>query len=289
MTSPDWQPLIDQALAEDLGEAGDLTSQYFVEAKAQSRVQMVAREPCTLSGIEIASQVFLTVDPSLEIRSQCRSGSTVAPSEINTRPLLEIVGRSRSILTAERTALNFAQRLSGVATLTARYVEAVSGTGTTILDTRKTTPGWRHLEKAAVRHGGGRNHRLGLYDRVMIKDNHLASGSALATLQVRIDALRADHPEVEVEIEADTLEQVEGFLTLRGVDYLLLDNMGLGELRQAVEMAKNRGIPLEASGGITLENAQAVAETGVQYLSVGALTHSSRSIDLALDAKDRRG
>ena len=173
-----------------------------------------------------------------------------------------------------------------VATLTAAFVQAVKGTGATILDTRKTTPGWRLLEKAAVLHGGGQNHRMGLYDRVMIKDNHLAAEDGLSAMQAGIDALHRDHPEVEVEVEADTLDQVRGFLTLKGVDYILLDNMTNDQRRTAVAMAKDSGVKLEASGGIVLENVRAAAETGVHFISIGALTHSSRSIDLALDAVD---
>ena len=281
-----WQPLIDAALAEDLGQAGDLTSHYFVAEDSLSRVRMVAREACTLSGVELAADVFTTVDPSLDVKILLGSGERIDTSGVNTVPILEISGPSRAILTAERTALNFAQRLTGVATLTAAFVQAVKGTGATILDTRKTTPGWRLLEKAAVLHGGGQNHRMGLYDRVMIKDNHLAAEDALSAMQAGIDALHRDHPEVEVEVEADTLDQVRGFLTLKGVDYILLDNMTNDQRRTAVAMAKDSGVKLEASGGIVLENVRAAAETGVHFISIGALTHSSRSIDLALDAVD---
>lgn len=284
MSAPTWQPQIDAALAEDLGAVGDLTSQYFIPAVSQSRVRMVAREACTLSGIELAADVFTTVDPALEVSILRPSGESIAPSEINEAPILEVTGNTRAILTAERTALNFAQRLTGVATLTAAFVRAVSGTKAVILDTRKTTPGWRLLEKAAVVHGGGQNHRMGLYDRVMIKDNHLAAEDALGAIQNGIDQLASDHPGVEVELEADTLDQVRQFLGLRGVDYILLDNMAEVELREAVEMARGSEVRLEASGGIQLSNVGAVAETGVDFISIGALTHSSRAVDLALDA-----
>ncbi len=283
MSSTRWQTLIDLALEEDLGQAGDLTSRYFIPQEATSRVVMVARESCTLSGIEVAAAVFSTVDDTLAVHVSRRSGQVIDQSETNRAPILEISGSTRSILTAERTALNFAQRLSGVATLTADFVRAVEGTKATILDTRKTTPGWRHLEKEAVRHGGGENHRMGLYDRVMIKDNHLAAEGGLPLIQRGIDALRQDHPEVEVEVEADTVNQVEAFLTLEGVDYILLDNMSLEELRKAVSLTAELPLKLEASGGIQLENARSIAETGVDYISIGALTHSARSIDLALD------
>lgn len=279
-----WQPLIDLALAEDLGEAGDLTSRYFIPAEATGRACLVAREPCTLSGIELAADVFTTVDPSLQIKRALKSGDRLGQDDVNRTPILEIFGNMRSILTAERTALNFAQRLTGVATLTAAFVQAVAGTGAVILDTRKTTPGWRILEKAAVRHGGGKNHRMGLYDRVLIKDNHLATENAHSRIQAGIDALHQDYPGVEVEMEADNLDQVRHFLTLHGVDYILLDNMTEDELRQAVALCRGLPLKLEASGGIQLDNIRAVAETGVNSISVGALTHRARAIDLALDA-----
>jgi nicotinate-nucleotide pyrophosphorylase (carboxylating) len=198
--------------------------------------------------------------------------------------VLRVEGSARSILTAERTALNFLQRLSGVATLTRRYVDAIAGTGAAILDTRKTTPGYRMLEKAAVVHGGGTNHRIGLFDRAMVKDNHLVAESRLPGLQASIAELKADRPEVEVELEADRLEQVEAFFGLEGVDYLLLDNMSLEDLRAAVAMRNGRTIPrLEASGGVNLERVRGIAETGVDFISVGALTHSAPSLDLGLD------
>ena len=287
MITQNWQPLIDAALAEDLGGVGgvgDLTSQYFISSESTSRVRMVAREVCALSGIELAADVFTTVDPSLEVKISLGSGQRIGDADINKAAILEVSGNTRAILTAERTALNFAQRLTGVATLTAAFVSEVEGTNATILDTRKTTPGWRLLEKAAVVHGGGQNHRMGLYDRVMIKDNHLAAEDALTAIQAGIDALHKDHPGVEVEVEADTLDQVRGFLTLKGVDYILLDNMTSNERREAVAMANDTNVKLEASGSIVLENVHAAAETGVDFISIGALTHSSRSIDLALDA-----
>jgi nicotinate-nucleotide pyrophosphorylase (carboxylating) len=197
---------------------------------------------------------------------------------------MKISGAARSILTAERTALNFMQRLSGIATQTHEYVKAVDGTQARILDTRKTTPGWRALEKAAVVSGGGTNHRMGLYDRVMVKDNHLVSEGGMEELHQSIQRLLADHPDVEVELEADRLEQVRAFLTMEEVDYILLDNMSLDELRQAVEMRGMRTRPmLEASGGVTLQTVRAIAKTGVDFISVGALTHSVQAMDLALD------
>jgi nicotinate-nucleotide pyrophosphorylase (carboxylating) len=271
--------LIDLALAEDIG-GGDVTSRYFVPEDRIARAFVIARAEGMISGTEVAQAVFRTVDASLDVAILVPDGSRVAPGAM----VLRVEGSARSILTAERTALNFLQRLSGVATLTRRYVDAIAGTGAAILDTRKTTPGYRMLEKAAVVHGGGTNHRIGLFDRAMVKDNHLVAESRLPGLQASIAELKADRPEVEVELEADRLEQVEAFFGLEGVDYLLLDNMSLEDLRAAVAMRNGRTIPrLEASGGVNLETVRGIAETGVDFISVGALTHSAPSLDLGLD------
>jgi nicotinate-nucleotide pyrophosphorylase (carboxylating) len=271
--------LIDLALAEDIG-GGDVTSRYFVPEDRIARAFVIARAEGMISGTEVAQAVFRTVDASLDVAILVPDGSRVAPGAM----VLRVEGSARSILTAERTALNFLQRLSGVATLTRRYVDAIAGTGAAILDTRKTTPGYRMLEKAAVVHGGGTNHRIGLFDRAMVKDNHLVAESRLPGLQASIAELKADRPEVEVELEADRLEQVEAFFGLEGVDYLLLDNMSLEDLRAAVAMRNGRTIPrLEASGGVNLERVRGIAETGVDFISVGALTHSAPSLDLGLD------
>jgi nicotinate-nucleotide pyrophosphorylase (carboxylating) len=198
--------------------------------------------------------------------------------------LIRVEGKARSILTAERTALNFLQRLSGVATLTARYVELVKGTQARILDTRKTTPGYRLLEKQAVVHGGGLNHRLGLYDRAMVKDNHLVTEGGPGAIQAAIHRLQTDKPDIEVELEADHLEQVRTFLAMQGVAHILLDNMSLEELREAVAARGARLTPqLEASGGVTLQTLRGIAETGVDFISVGALTHSAPALDIGLD------
>jgi nicotinate-nucleotide pyrophosphorylase (carboxylating) len=197
---------------------------------------------------------------------------------------MEIIGKARALLTAERTAINFLQRLSGVATKTREFVEAVRGTGATIIDTRKTTPGWRSLEKAAVVAGGARNHRMGLYDRAMVKDNHLVVEHDAAALRDAIARLKARHPEIEVEVEADRLAQVEMFLEVEGVDYLLLDNMDNEQMRQAMAMRGTRERPrMEASGGVTLDTVRGIAETGVEFISVGALTHSAIALDLSLE------
>ena len=197
---------------------------------------------------------------------------------------MRIEGSARSILTAERTALNFLQRLSGIATLTSTYVTLIKDTSAHILDTRKTTPGYRMLEKQAVVHGGGTNHRLGLYDRAMVKDNHLVAEGGQPALQAAIHRLKSERPEVGVQLEADTLKQVHSFLAMDGVDHLLLDNMTLDELRQAVAARGDHPNPqLEASGGVTLETVRDIALTGVDFISVGAITHSAPALDIGLD------
>jgi nicotinate-nucleotide pyrophosphorylase (carboxylating) len=233
-----------------------------------------------LSGVKVAEAVFRAVDPSLKVEVYLHDGESVSPGAI----VMMIEGSARSILGAERTALNFIQRLSGVATMTNKYMKAIAHTNCKLLDTRKTTPGYRLLEKAAVVHGGGNNHRLGLYDRAMVKDNHLMTDGDTAHLQACIDKLNADKPGVEVELEADNLTQVEAFLKLRGVDYILLDNMSPADMAKAVEMrGVNKKPYFEASGGLTLETAPAAAESGVDYMSFGCLTHSVPSMDLGLD------
>lgn len=271
--------LIEAALAEDIG-AGDLTSLYFVPAERRSTAFIVAREAGVLSGGEVALEVFRKVDPAIEATLLVNDGDRISAGAY----VMKIEGPSRSVLTAERTALNFMQRMSGVASATRRYVDEVRGTSAEILDTRKTIPGWRLLDKQAVLHGGGTNHRMGLYDRVMVKDNHLVAEGRLEELQEAIRRLKTDHPAVEVELEADRLEQVKAFLDLEGVDYLLLDNMSLDELRLAVELRGDQRFPrLEASGGVNLDTVAGIAETGVDFISVGAITHSVKALDLALD------
>ena len=270
--------LIRLALAEDIGP-GDVTVEYFVQAEARAQAVIVAKESGTLAGAAIAEAVFRAVDSSISVIVKKQDGAALAAGDV----VMELAGPARSILTAERTALNFLQRLSGIATLTAAYVAAVSGTGTKILDTRKTTPGWRWLEKAAVRAGGGTNHRTGLYDMAMVKDNHLPVAGGLAGLQAGIERLQTDRPGIKVELEADTVEQVRAFLTLKGVTFILLDNMSLGEMRECAELARGSGVKLEASGGITLERLPRIAATGVDFISSGALTHSVKALDLSLD------
>jgi nicotinate-nucleotide pyrophosphorylase (carboxylating) len=275
--------LIEAALAEDIGP-GDLTAEYFVPAERRATGFIVAREAGVLSGGEVALEVFRRVDPEIEAVPLVADGARISAGAY----VMRLEGSARSLLTAERTALNFMQRMSGVASATWSYVDAVRGTSARILDTRKTIPGWRLLDKAAVVHGGGTNHRMGLYDRVMVKDNHLVAEGRLDELREAIRRLKAEHPEVEVELEADRLEQVAAFLELEDVDHLLLDNMDNGELRQAVALRGDRKGPLlEASGGVTLDTVAAIAATGVDFISVGAITHSVKALDLALDFTGR--
>ncbi|TAE75890.1 MAG: carboxylating nicotinate-nucleotide diphosphorylase [Verrucomicrobia bacterium] len=279
--SVEW--LIDQALAEDIG-SGDLTSLYFVPAERRATAFIVAREGGVMSGGVVAAEVFRRVDPELEVSFLVSDGDRISAGAY----LMKVEGSARSMLTAERVALNFMQRMSGVASATRRYVDAVRGTRARILDTRKTIPAWRWLDKAAVRDGGGSNHRMGLYDRVMVKDNHLVAEGRLDELAEAILRLKAEHPEVGVELEADRLDQVADFLGMAGVDYLLLDNMKLADLREAVAMRGERASPLlEASGGVTLETVAGIAATGVDFISVGAITHSVMALDLALDFVER--
>ena len=271
--------LIRLALHEDFG-SGDVTSLYFVPEQLQAQALMRPRARGLLSGVDVAAQVFRTVDSTLKIDTQLHNGDEVSPDAV----IMIIRGSARSILGAERTALNFIQRLSGVATMTHRFVQAISHTKCKLLDTRKTTPGYRLLEKAAVVHGGGMNHRLGLYDRAMVKDNHLMTNGDTCHLQNCILKLKDERPGVEVELEADSLEQVQAFLKLEGVDYILLDNMSPEQMRRAVEMRGSHSKPyFEASGGLSLATAPAAAESGVDFMSFGCLTHSVPSLDIGLD------
>ena len=266
------------ALAEDVGP-GDVTTLATVPETTQAKAVMRAREPLVVAGLALAEAAFRERSDQLQITRAAEDGQRIAEG----KPLLQLAGSAQAILSAERVALNFVQRLSGIATLTAQFVDAVKGTRAQILDTRKTTPGWRRLEKYAVTCGGGRNHRLGLFDMVLIKDNHLAalrreSPNAIA---VAVERARAKYPQLKVEVEADTLEQVEQAVAA-GADCVLLDNMSLVQLRLAVQKCKGRALT-EASGGVTLSGVRVIAETGVDYISVGALTHSARAVDIALD------
>ncbi len=261
-------------LLEDVGH-GDLTTQLTVPQDAQGRGVILAKETGVLAGIEAARLVFHEVDPTLRFTALKADGDRLEPVQAVAR----IEGRLASILTAERLALNLLQRLSGIATLTRKYVEAVAGTQARILDTRKTTPGLRALEKYAVRVGGGHNHRFGLFDGILIKDNHIAAAGGVRAAVTRARA-RAPHG-LRVEVEVTTLAELEEALEA-GADVILLDNMDLPTLRQAVARAAGRA-RLEASGGMTLERVRAVAETGVDFISVGALTHSAKALDLSLE------
>ncbi len=271
--------LIDLALAEDLGD-GDVTSAYFTPQDRLARAFVTVRKKGVISGVELAARVFAQVDPRLDVEILIHDGHRVSDGAL----VMRVEGRARSILTAERTALNFLQHLSGVASLTARYVELAKGTRARILDTRKTTPGYRILEKQAVVHGGGLNHRLGLYDRAMVKDNHLVTDGGPQAIQAAIHRLQQDKPGLEVELEADTLDQVRMFLAMDGVDYILLDNMSPEDLSATVAARGDRATPrFEASGGVTLQTVRGIAETGVDFISVGALTHSAPALDISLD------
>ena len=266
------------ALAEDIG-IGDATTLATVPPSLTARAVMRAREPLVVAGLDFAEAAFRELSTTVKIRKYSRDGQRVKAGAT----LLKVTGPARAILSAERVALNFAQRLSGVATLAAQFVEAVEGTKATILDTRKTTPGWRRFEKYAVACGGGKNHRMGLFDMILIKDNHLAAlqnekPNAVAAAVARA---RKKFPKLKVEVEADTLEQV-GQAVEAGAEIILLDNMTVAQLWQAVKMVNGRA-KTESSGGVNLKTVRAIARTGVDFISVGALTHSARASDIGLD------
>jgi len=281
--------LIEAALAEDVG-AGDFTSLWTVPDDRRAVARIVAKAPGVIAGTEVAVEVFRRVDPSLAVEVAAADGTAVEPGEL----VIRVEGSARSILTAERTALNVLQQLSGVATVTRRYVDAVSGTSARVIDTRKTTPGMRLLEKAAVVAGGGANHRVGLYDMVMIKDNHIAAaGGITAAVEavrarndrgLRVEAVRARNDRgLRVEVETTTLDEVREALAA-GVDRIMFDNMTPELMAEAVDVVRQADPrpETEASGGITLETILAFARTGVDFISVGALTHSAPALDLSL-------
>jgi len=277
---PEVRESIQLALREDLGDIGvDVTSESLVPPEARAEAHLMAREPCTVAGVAVAREVFVQLDPALSIEICVGDGIPVEAGTI----VMIIRGAARSILTAERTALNFMQRMCGVATITSRYVQAAGNPDVDILCTRKTTPLLRPFEKYAVRCGGGVNHRYGLFDAVLIKDNHLASWERTHGIGVgeAVAAARSKYPGLKIEVEVDTIEQLREALETRP-DWVLLDNMPPPVLRECVVLCK--GIcRTEASGGITLKTIHDVAHTGVDAISVGALTHSAPSIDLALD------
>lgn len=269
------EPLVRMALAEDLGRAGDITSDLILPQGQHSRATVVARRAGIIAGLPVAELAFQLVDSGLSVSPEAQDGDSVAPGA----PLLALEGPSRSLLTAERVALNFLGHLSGVATATRALVNAVAGTKAQIVCTRKTTPGLRILEKYAVRCGGGFNHRFGLDDAVLIKDNHIAAAGSLKTAVER--ALAGIGHMLKVEVEVDTLAQLEDALSL-GVGTILLYNMSPGTLREAVKIAAGRAT-LEASGNVTLATVRAIADTGVDYISSGAITHSAPNFDVGLD------
>jgi nicotinate-nucleotide pyrophosphorylase (carboxylating) len=266
--------VVERALAEDVGQ-GDLTTRLVVDPSIRARGVLVARQEGVLAGLDVAKMVFQTVDPATEFVPRLSDGSMLNDGAV----CAEISGSARSCLAAERVALNFLQRMSGVATLTARFVHLVAGTRAQILDTRKTTPGLRMLEKYAVHMGGGRNHRMGLYDAILIKDNHIAIAGGIREAVRRAQHGNADGLPIEVEVSdlAGVDEAIEA-----GADRIMLDNMDLSAMRSAVERVAGRA-ELEASGGVSPKTVRAIAETGVDYISIGALTHSAPAIDISME------
>lgn len=269
---------IEIALKEDIGE-GDVTSQFFVPESVQAAARIVAREKAIVAGTHTAAEVFRRVDPSTQIDIIRSDSVEVSPNE----SVLEIRGFARSILRAERVALNFLQHLCGVATLTRQFVDAAGSDQIKILDTRKTTPGLRELEKKAVVAGGGTNHRFGLDDMVLVKDNHLMCLSDSIRFAEAVRQVRAERPGMRIEVEADDLRQVRAILKAAEVDLILLDNMRPAQIREAVALGKGKNVKFEASGGVTLKNIRVIAATGVDFVSIGALTHSVKAIDLSLE------
>jgi len=270
------EEIIRRALAEDIG-SGDVTSTWTLPADLRLRGKVVAKAPGIVAGLEVARRVFAAVDERITFKSRVADGSPVARGDV----LATVHGPARSILSAERVALNFLQRMSGIATLTHRYVEAAQGTKAVILDTRKTAPGLRVLDKMAVRLGGGKNHRFGLYDMVLIKDNHIAAAGSITAAVQRVRA--HNQAGLPIEVEVKNLDELREALEL-GVHRIMLDNMDPDQMRQAVALAGGR-VELEASGGITLDNVAEIARTGVDYISVGALTHSAPALDISLEAE----
>jgi nicotinate-nucleotide pyrophosphorylase (carboxylating) len=269
------EPLVRAALLEDLGRAGDITSDAIVPAAARTETELVARQTGVLAGIDLALTAFRLIDPAIAARLQCRDGASLSPGDV----IAVVEGPARGILTAERVALNFLCHLSGVASATAGIVAAISGHPARVVCTRKTMPGLRAVQKYAVRAGGGANHRFGLDDGVLIKDNHIAVAGGIAPAVARARA--AIGHLVKIEVEVDTLAQLEEALAL-GIDAVLLDNMDPDALRQAVALVDRRAVT-EASGRITPETAASVAATGVDLISVGWLTHSAAAVDIGLD------
>lgn len=272
-------PIVRAALAEDLGD-GDHTSLSTIPTTAEGKAHLVAKEHGVIAGIEVAAAVFEEVDRDLKFVAWKADGEEIAPGDI----IFEVSGKSIAILSAERLALNFIQRMSGIATFTKRVVQKAQGTNTKILDTRKTTPNLRMLEKYAVAAGGGHNHRFGLYDMIMIKDNHIDfAGGIVPAIEACHQYLKQHNKWLKIEVEVRTFQELEEVLTHGGIDRIMLDNFTPQDIREALRSIAGR-YETEASGGITLENIIAYAETGVDYISVGALTHHIKSLDLSLKA-----
>jgi len=269
--------IIRRALAEDIG-SGDVTSLWTLPEGLILRGRLISKAPGVVAGLEVAGKVFSSVDRRVRFRALVQDGSDVTRGTL----LATVQGPGRSVLSAERVALNLLQRMSGIATLTQRFVQAVRGTRAVVLDTRKTAPGLRVLDKMAVRMGGGQNHRFGLFDMVLIKDNHIAAAGGITAAVQRVQALNREGLQVEVEVK--NLDELREALDL-GVDRILLDNMDPGQMREAVALTSGRA-KLEASGGIRLDNVAVVAASGVDYVSIGALTHSAHALDISLDVEE---
>ena len=270
----DMQDFVRRVLAEDLGSGGDVTSGATIAADARFTAEMACREPIVVAGLEVAAAFFRTLDREVRIERPVKDGESVDAGTV----LMRLDGNARAMLAAERSALNTLQHLSGIATLTRKYVDAIAGTGATLLDTRKTLPGLRLLDKYAARMGGAENHRMRLDDGVLIKDNHVAVAGGVAAA---VSAAKAANIKLQVQVEVDRIDQIEDALGA-GADRLLLDNMDPSTLKQAVELVASR-VPLEASGGVRLETIRAIAESGVDYISVGRITQSAPAVDIGLD------
>ena len=274
LSAAEVDAFVQSTLAEDLGTGGDVTSSSVVPATARLKAVMETREPMVVAGLPLAIAFFRALDPNCTVEAKAEDGQKLeAGAEI-----LIVTGNARAMLTAERSALNTVQHLSGIATLTRAYVDAIAGTGAVLLDTRKTLPGLRMLEKYATRCGGGQNHRLRLDDGILIKDNHIA---IVGSIEAAVKAAKSANTGLEVQVEVDTIEQIEPALAA-GADRLLLDNMTPDTLRKAVALVGGR-VPLEASGGVNLTTIRAIAETGVNYISVGRITQSAPAVDIGLD------
>jgi nicotinate-nucleotide pyrophosphorylase (carboxylating) len=282
MKSDHYDP-ISAALKEDIGQ-GDITTDFFVPETLHATGRITARENAIVAGTRAAAEVFRQVDPSIDIQIIRRDGDEVVAGDV----IMEVRGLARSILKAERVALNFLQGLCGIATLTRQFVDAIGNHPAKVLDTRKTSPGLRALEKAAVVAGGGMNHRFGLYDMVLVKDNHLATFGGFSSFADRIHQLRKERPNIRIEVEADDLEQARAFAEVDGIDVILLDNMPPAQMREAIALRKGN-IQFEASGGVTLKNVKRIAATGVDYISIGGLTNAARAIDIGLEMTQVQG